>query len=194
MWLRQNNPTGKFPLSTSGKSLLGLPPSCPRGRGVGHRHRTLGWDVVDAAASCARWDGRAGFAARERSQDVLTSGAEAYGKVVWSWRLSGRRQVLRRCEKPDRADVPGSARRRRQESPILRGERGISRKAIAQGMSDRLRCPVCSCAVSFYFAHGTAGAACIRHSLLPPFWRDNETQASGAFRRENADVCLLFDI
>jgi hypothetical protein len=83
-WLRQNNPTGKFPLSTSGKSSLGLPPSCPRGRGVGHRHRTLGWDAVDAAAACARWDGRAGFTVRERSQDALTSGAEAYGKVVWS--------------------------------------------------------------------------------------------------------------
>jgi hypothetical protein len=39
---------------------------------------------VDAVASCARWDGRAGFTVRERSQDVLTSGAEAYGKVVWS--------------------------------------------------------------------------------------------------------------
>jgi hypothetical protein len=46
--------------------------------------RTLGWDVVDAAASCARWDGRAGFTVRERSQDVLTSDAEAYGEVVWS--------------------------------------------------------------------------------------------------------------
>ena len=29
---------------------------------------------------------------------------------------------------------------------VLRGERVISRKAIAQGMSDVLRCPVCSCA------------------------------------------------
>src|SRR5437667_2157449 len=29
-----------------------------------------------------------------------------------------------------------------------RGERVISRKAIAQGMSDVLRCPVCSCAHS----------------------------------------------
>jgi hypothetical protein len=36
--LRQNNPTGRFPLSSSGKSLLKLPASCPRGRGVGHRH------------------------------------------------------------------------------------------------------------------------------------------------------------
>src|ERR1700682_3560511 len=82
--LRQSNPTGKFSLSPSGKSLLGLTPSCPRGRGVGHRHRTLGWDAVDAAASGARWGCRAGFTARERSQDVRTYDAEAYGKVVWS--------------------------------------------------------------------------------------------------------------
>src|SRR5260370_15596537 len=47
--------------------------------------RTLGRDAVDAVASCARWDGRAGFFwARERSQDVLTSGAEAYAEVVRS--------------------------------------------------------------------------------------------------------------
>ena len=37
---------------------------------------------------------------RERSEGVLTSGVEAYGKVVWIRRLSGRRQVLRRCESP----------------------------------------------------------------------------------------------
>jgi hypothetical protein len=33
---------------------------------------------------------------------------------------------------------------------VLRGDHVISRKAIAQGMSDVLRCPVCSCAHSFY--------------------------------------------
>src|SRR6476620_7125021 len=31
-------------------------------------------------------------------------------------------------------------------SPARRGDHVISRKAIAQGMSDALRCPVCSCA------------------------------------------------
>jgi hypothetical protein len=31
-------------------------------------------------------------------------------------------------------------------SPARRGDHVISRKAIAQGMSDCLRCPVCSCA------------------------------------------------
>jgi hypothetical protein len=44
------------------------------------------------------------------------------------------------------------------------------------------------------FAHGTAGAARIRHSLLPLSSRDDDTQTSGASRRENADVYLLFEI
>jgi len=43
------------------------------------------------------------------------------------------------------------------------------------------------------FAHETAGAARIRHSLLP-LLRDNETQASGRSCRENADAHLLFEI
>jgi hypothetical protein len=46
--------------------------------------RTLGRDAVDAAASCARWDGRAAFGLVSDLQDALTSGAEAYGEVVWS--------------------------------------------------------------------------------------------------------------
>ena len=37
-------------------------------------------------------------------------------------------------------------RQRRWQKAVHRGERVISRKAIAQGMSDVLRCPVCSCA------------------------------------------------
>src|ERR1700754_265825 len=49
-----------------------------------------------------------------------------------------------------------------------RGERGVSRKAIAQGMSDASAEPVCSCAFfSTHFAHETAGAARIRHSPRP---------------------------
>src|SRR5262245_1160806 len=52
--------------------------------------------------------------------------------------------------------------------PAHRGERVISRKAIARGMSDCLRCPVCSCAAFLaQFAHETAGAARTRHSLRP---------------------------
>src|SRR5260370_15337030 len=80
--LRQSNPSGKISLSPSGKSLLGLTPSCPRGRGVGHRHRTLGWDAVDAAVSGVKCVRRAGF--RERTAARRTYDAEAYGEVVWS--------------------------------------------------------------------------------------------------------------
>jgi hypothetical protein len=45
--------------------------SSPR-RGVGHRHQTLGWDAVDAAASGAFF--------------ALDEALSAYGEVVWSWR------------------------------------------------------------------------------------------------------------
>src|SRR5437763_17156468 len=54
--------------------------------------------------------------------------------------------------------------------PAHRGEREVSRKAIAQGMSDCLRCPVCSCAPFLRtLAHEIAGAARTRHSLRPLF-------------------------
>src|SRR5438552_17263285 len=57
-------------------------------------------------------------------------------------------------------------------SPLHRGERDISRKAIAQGMSECFRCPVCSCAPTMcILAHETAGAARTRHSLRPRFSR-----------------------
>src|SRR5947208_12732349 len=53
-------------------------------------------------------------------------------------------------------------------SPLHRGEHEVSRKAIAQGMSECFRCPVCSCAPKCTFlAHETAGAARTRHSLRP---------------------------
>src|SRR5712671_1400140 len=92
------------------------------------------------------------------------------------------------------ADEPAIRRRRRQESPILRDERDISRKAIAQGMSDCLRCPVCSCAL-FFLVVCTRDRGCSAHPAFPApsLWRDNETQASGASCRENADAHLVFE-
>src|ERR1700682_4013365 len=140
-WLRQNNTTGNFSLLPSGKSLLGLPPSCPRGRGVGHRHRTLGWDAVDAAASGAQVNCRAGFGlsqTRERSNGAQTNGAEAYGEVVWFWHpllVSNRRRRVGPTGRGYAVNSPMTVTRRIRR----RGERVISRKAIAQGMSDRLR-------------------------------------------------------
>src|SRR5215208_4245852 len=55
---------------------------------------------------------------------------------------------------------------------LHRGARVISRRAIAQGMSECFRSPVCSCAPNAQFlAHETAGAARTRHSLRPLFRR-----------------------
>ena len=39
---------------------------------------------------------------------VRTSGAEAYGEVVWSWRLNGWRQVCEKASRPDRARMSQS--------------------------------------------------------------------------------------
>ena len=50
------------------------------------------------------------------------------------------------------------------------------------------------CAFFTQFAHGTAGAARIRHSLLPRSLGDNDRQSSGDICRENADAHLLFEI
>ena len=98
----------------------------------------------------------------------------------------------RRSRKPDRAGVPNFVRRRGQESPIPRGERDISRKAIAQGMSDCLRCPVCSCAHLFVHMHArprvqrASGIPC----ALCILGGESYLQTSGASRRENAEPYL----
>src|SRR5438477_6435211 len=63
--------------------------------------------------------------------------------------------------------------------PAHRGEHEVSRKAIAQGMSECFRCPVCSCAPTMHnLAHETAGAARTRHSLRPRFSREAKEFAS----------------
>src|SRR5215204_309120 len=84
----------------------------------------------------------------------------AYGEIVWSWRRDAGAKLLRskllRGDGDNKPAPPGRAR--------------ISRKAVAQGMSECFRCPVCSCAPNAQLlAHETAGAACTRHSLRPLF-------------------------
>ena len=139
------------------------------------------WDgiAVDAKASCAERDQQGGINSVSGLQNAQTSGAGAYGKIVWTRRLCGWRQVCGRHVGPTgrgRAGFPQATEA--TKARILRGEREISRKAIAQGMSDVLRCPVCSCAfLLVQFAHETAGAARIRHSLLPRF-RGGRRQAN----------------
>ena len=69
-----------------------------------------------------------------------------------------------------------------------RGEHGISRKAITQGMPDASAEPVCSCAHPLSIAHETAGAARTRHSLRPPVFEGGLYQDSGASRRGTAKL------
>src|SRR5882757_7860430 len=88
--------------------------------------------------------------------------------------------------------TPRCWRRRWQQYMAHRGEHVISRKAIAQGMSDVLRCPVCSCAHFLCtLAHEIAGAARIRHSLRPLYFEGEEfSNTSGTVCRENAKLYL----
>src|SRR5258706_14262894 len=71
----------------------------------------------------------------------------------------------------------------------LSGERAISRKAIAQGMSDVLRCPVCSCAHSLCTlrmrprVQRAPGIPCALFILEG----EDYLQTSGASCRENAE-------
>jgi hypothetical protein len=52
--------------------------------------------------------------------------------------------------------------------PDHRGERGVSRKTVVQGMPDRFGVPVVTMLVCFsFFAREAMGAACTRHSLRP---------------------------
>src|ERR1700704_877844 len=145
-YLRQINPTGKISLSPSGKSPLRLPPSCPRGRGVGHRYRTLGWDAVDAAASGAQVNCRAGFGlsqTRERPNGAQTNGVVAYGKTVWFRHpllVSSRRRRVGPTGRGYSVNSPMTVTNRIRR----RGERGISRKARECRIASAE--PVCSCA------------------------------------------------
>jgi hypothetical protein len=151
---------------------------------------------VDAAASGAQVNCRAGFGlsqTRERPNGAQTNGVVAYGKTVWFRHpllVSSRRRSVGPTGRGYSVNSPMTVTRRIRR----RGERGISRKAIAQGMSECLRCPVCSCAFCFLpFAHETAGAARIRHSLLPHFSRGNVLAQLGQHRaaRMRTRICCL---
>src|ERR1700704_2435615 len=116
----------------------------------------------------------------------------------WTWRCR-RRTALTRTAKTCGPDVavlasscpgvhaPGADGGKRA---VLRGEHVISRKAIAQGMSDCLRCPVCSCAHSS--THCARDLGCSAHPAFPApslFSRAGDSCTTpGALRRDNADV------
>src|SRR5439155_11782675 len=108
---------------------------------------------------------------------------DAYGEVVWS----GRRGAGVKFSRSKLLGGDGGKR------AVHRGERAISRKAIAQGRPECSRCPVCSCAVLFaQIARETAGAASTRSSLRPLFSRRaTKMQTSDAMRREIAKACFV---
>src|SRR5882757_5128065 len=118
-----------------------------------------------------------------------TGGCVRQSRVVLA-PVAGVKLLVADAIQPDRFSLKPAAtvtRRIRR-----RGERDISRKAIAQGMPDASAEPVCSCAHFFvHFAHETAGAARTRRSLLPLFEGEMLMQTSGDQRRENAKLCSM---
>src|SRR6202051_1713801 len=80
-WLRQSNPTGRISLSSSGKSPLGVAHPVPEEGALAIV--TERWDGMRWTRRHRARDGIAGRdKLRERSQDALTSGAEADGEVA----------------------------------------------------------------------------------------------------------------
>jgi hypothetical protein len=95
---------------------------------------------------------RAGRTAPKPGEASWRRRVAAYGKTVWSWHPL----LVSSCRWRSRSDRIGMAikpaatvtRRIRR-----RGEHGISRKTIAQGMPDASAEPVCSCACSLCTLH-----------------------------------------
>ncbi|MET3841604.1 hypothetical protein ABIE49_003682 [Bradyrhizobium sp. OAE829] len=142
-------------------------PSRPTQKGVGRRH--------------GRWAGCGGrwFTPRRRRGLSVRQNRVVLAPVA-GVKLSEKRKRERQ--------------RRSQPRTRLRGDHGISRKAIAQGRPGVLRCPVCSCALCFVqSARETAGAARTRSSLRPQFERARKFLAklgrNASRDREHAFSC-----
>jgi hypothetical protein len=152
--MRQINPSGKISLFPKPKSPLDSPHPVPRQGAlaiVTERWDGMRWTRRDRA--------RNGIAGRVNSvSSPGTCGRAVSKRTAKACGPDSLRVGVKSCggaKSPTGLTCQIPQRRRRQQSQILRGERVISRKAIAQGMSDVLRCPVCSCAV-FY--------SCILHT------------------------------
>ena len=157
-------PDGQIFAFAVGQITFKTPGILSPGKGRWPSSRTLGWDAVDAAASGVRGDGRAGLA-REPSPSRRRPAIAAYGKTVWSWHpllVSSRR----RCCEPDRVCKTVNSLMTVTRRIRRRGERGISRQAIAQGRSDAPAATcMLVCAFLAHIAHETAGAS--QHPAFP---------------------------
>jgi hypothetical protein len=142
--------------------------SRPGTRGVSRSSQTRdGMRWTRQRRRATRWQGELRLVSDQKG--VRTNDVAAYGEAAWSWHpllVSSWRRFCGLDRVRQDLNPPMTVTRRIRR----RGERDISRKAIAQGMSDASAEPVCSCAHFFaHFAHETAGAARARHSLRPLF-------------------------
>jgi hypothetical protein len=107
----------------------------------------------------------------------------AYGQVVWSWRRVCWRKALRDVFRKVTVTT----------SPLHRGEHEVSRKAIAQGMSE---CSPLTCMLvcAFFAQFGTRDRGCSAHPAFPapsPQEGDNEfVKARAETRREIGPACF----
>ena len=135
-------------------------------------------------------DGRAGKL-RERFWNVLTSGAGAYGKSVWTRRLTV--AGVKSCggaagpTGPGRRFPRGDGGDKGRNSPRLARDKPSSHCAGNVGCSP-LPCMLV-CAYFYHIAHETAGAARIRHSLLPCF-KGETTGKPRAIRAARSRTCI----
>ena len=101
-----------------------------------------------------RWDGMRWTRAASALFFAPDEALSAYGEVVWSWRRdAGAKPVEQSAGDGD-------------NKPAHRGERDISRKAIAQGMSVCSPLP-CMLVCAFVCATGTRDRGCSAHPAFP---------------------------
>ena len=103
--------------------------------------------------------------------------------------VAGAKLSVANLIQPDRSVIKPTATEARRIR--LRGERGISRKAIAQGTSG---CSVCTCMLvcAFLSASCTRDRGCSKHPAFPaPSHGRNATAQPGRSRRGNANAYLL---
>ena len=98
----------------------------------------------------------------------------------------GWRQALRRRNSPNRVRVSPSIRKATEARGIrLRGERGISRKAIAQGRPDALRW-TCMLVCAFFVRKCTRDRGCSAHPVFPAPSHVRGSKRAGTTRARRA--------
>jgi hypothetical protein len=161
--LRQIGTTGKIPFYRNPKSLIQLRPSRSGKRGGRASSRTrdgMWWTRQrrHAMAVAGRVEPRERCAG---AQDERRFSVRQNCVVLTPQRLAS---SLRRFCEPNRADKTNS-QATVSNKPDRRGEHGISRKAITQGMPDASAEPVCSCAHPL--SHCARDRGCSVHPAFP---------------------------